>query len=140
MYTSHQRLSYSYPHHTRYPQHTNTPTPSHRCFQHTTTPTQSHQISSAHKHTYPHHTRCHQHTTRATFITQTPYSLVQLPKLHQISTLSMHPQLPTSHQMHSAHSHSYLHRLKLLGLTTYLDGRVLTCGLLTYKSHPMPKE
>ena len=140
MYTSHQRPSCSYPHHTRCPQHTNTPTPitpdalvtlthlppSHqmpsahkhtyphhtRCLQHTNTPTPItpdafstqthlpplHQMPSAHKHTYPHHTRCPQHTNTPTPTTPnalmgTPDTL-QLPTLHQISTLSMHPQLP----------------------------------------------
>ena len=126
MYTSHQRPSYSYPHHTRYPQHTNTPTP--------ITPdalsTQTH---------LPHHTRSLQHTSTSTPITPdalmryttiatsiTPDTLLQLTTLHQISSLSRDPQLPTSHQMHSAHNHSYLHRPKSLGLTTYLVGRVPT--------------
>ena len=99
MYTSHQRPSNSYPHHTRYPQHTNTPTP--------ITPdalsTQAH---------LPHHTRSIQHTNTPTPITPdalmryttiatsiTPDTLLQLTTLHQISSLSRDPQLPTSHQI-----------------------------------------
>ena len=106
MYTSHQRPSYSYPHHTMM------------------------QMPSAHKHTYPHHTRCpHEahnhsfphHTTTATPIT--PDTLLQLPTLHQISTACIH-SYPRCNQRTTTATYIGLNLLAP-GLTTYLDGRVL---------------
>ena len=130
MYTSHQRPSYSYPHHTRYPQQTSTPTPIPPDALSTQTHLPpSHQMPLAHKHTYPHHTRCPNevhnhsypyHTRRPT--TTTHITPDQYPQ--HASTATPHHTRCT--QYTTTATYILLHRPKSLSQTTYLVGRVPT--------------
>ena len=117
--------SHSYPHHTRCTQHTTTATLSHQmpsAHNHgyhitpdalSTQPvTLSHQMPSAHNNSNPHHTRCLQHTTTATPITPDAFSIQ--PQLPPLPTCPQHTTTATlSHQMPSAHNHSYPQHTRL---------------------------